>query len=215
MSLVVGYLRVSTDEQADSGLGLDAQRAAIAAEANRRDWAVTWIEDAGASGKNINSGLRRALDLAETGQVAGIVVAKMDRLARSVRHAADIMHAASQQGWNLVILDGGIDLGTPSGRAMAAMLATFSEYEREMISKRTKDALAQRKSRGLPIGRPRLARPEIVRRIVVERQSGRSFRAIALDLTASHLMSPSGRPTWQESSVRRIYQATQREQIAS
>jgi DNA invertase Pin-like site-specific DNA recombinase len=213
MTEMCGYIRVSTEEQADSGLGLDAQRAVIEQEAKRRGWTVTWIEDA-QSGKNINAGLRRALDLAETGQVAGIMVTKMDRLARSVRHAADIMHAASQQGWNLVILEGGIDLATPSGRAMAQMLATFSEYEREMISKRTKDALAQRKSRGLPIGRPRLVRPEIVRRIVVERQSGRSFRAIALDLTASHLMSPSGRPVWQESTVRRIFQATQREQVA-
>ena len=208
-----GYIRVSTEEQADSGLGLDAQRAVIEQEANRRGWTVTWIEDA-QSGKNINAGLRRALDLCETGQVAGIVVAKMDRLARSVRHAADIMHAASEQGWNLVILEGGIDLATPSGRAMAQMLATFSEYEREMISKRTKDALAQRKSRGLPIGRPRLARPEIVRRIVVERESGRSYAAIAADLTAARLMSPSGRPAWQESTVRRIFQATQREQVA-
>jgi DNA invertase Pin-like site-specific DNA recombinase len=214
MALMIGYTRVSTDEQTRSGLGLDAQREAITLEANRRGWTIEWIDDAGMSGKAINPGLRRALDLCEQGQADGIVVAKMDRLARSVRHAADIMHAASQQGWNLVVLEGGIDLATPSGRAMAAMLATFSEFEREMISKRTKDALAQRKSRGLPIGRRRLVRPEIVRRIVVERQSGRSFGEIARDLTAAQLMSPSGRPSWQESSVRRIYQATQREQVA-
>lgn len=214
MTRLIGYTRVSTDEQARSGLGLDAQREAITAEAHRRDWAIEWIADAGMSGKTINSGLRRALDMCETGQADGIVVVKMDRLARSVRHAADIMHAASTQGWNLVILEGGIDLATPSGRAMAAMLATFSEYEREMISKRTKDALAQRKSRGLPLGRKRLVRPDIVHRIVVERESGRSFAAIATDLTAAHLMSPAGRPAWQESSVRRIYQATQREQVA-
>src|SRR4051794_29141308 len=81
----LGYLRVSTDEQANSGLGLEAQRAAILAEAQRRGWAeadVQWIEDAGYSGKDTRRpGIRLALEVLKRGEAAGLVVAKMDRLS--------------------------------------------------------------------------------------------------------------------------------------
>src|SRR3954471_3387194 len=91
---VVAYVRVSTDEQADSGAGLTAQRAAISAEAARRGWTViAWHEDAGISGKSIagRPGLGAALEAVETGQAAGIVVAKLDRLSRSLADFAGLM----------------------------------------------------------------------------------------------------------------------------
>src|SRR4051812_22324091 len=83
----VGYVRVSTSEQADSGLGLQAQRSAIKAEAKRRGWALVGIEeDAGASGKSMagRAGLEAALALVESGQAEALVVAKLDRLSRSL-----------------------------------------------------------------------------------------------------------------------------------
>ena len=98
---------------------------------------IEWLSD-GASGKRINENLRKALYLCETHQADGIVVAKMDRLCRSVACAADIMNAAQTQGWALV-MDFGLNLGTPTGRLMAQMLAMFAEWEREMISTRTKE----------------------------------------------------------------------------
>src|SRR5689334_5024485 len=110
--LFVGYTRVSTEEQADRRNGLDAQRAAIGAETQRRGWQVEYCTDEGGSGKHINAGLREALSLLESGQADGLIVAKLDRLARSVVHAANIIEAAQSQGWSLVVLDLNLDLTT-------------------------------------------------------------------------------------------------------
>src|SRR5262245_60092592 len=82
---VVGYLRVSTVEQATNGAGLDAQRATIAAEAERRGWSVRWIEDRGYSAKDLRRpGIRDVLSLLEAGEADALVVAKLDRLSRSL-----------------------------------------------------------------------------------------------------------------------------------
>src|SRR3954466_3754070 len=108
--LLFGYSRVSTEEQADSRNGLEAQRAAIDAEAERRGWAVEHYADEGASGKYINGGLREVLQLLASGQGDGLIVAKLDRLARSVVHAANIIQDAQDQGWSLVVLDINLDL---------------------------------------------------------------------------------------------------------
>jgi DNA invertase Pin-like site-specific DNA recombinase len=74
------------------------------------------------------------LTLLASGQGDGLVVAKMDRLARSVGHAVEILQLAERQGWSLVVLDLGMDLTTPAGEAMAHMLATFAQFERRLIS---------------------------------------------------------------------------------
>ncbi|MCZ2847462.1 recombinase family protein [Modestobacter sp. VKM Ac-2978] len=129
---VVAYLRVSTDEQIQSGLGLDAQRAAVEQEAARRGWQVQYQVDEGVSGKLRN---RPALDCAlarlEAGEAEALVVAKMDRLGRSVIQASDVLETARRQKWDLVVLDLGMDLTTPHGKAMAQMLAVFAELERD------------------------------------------------------------------------------------
>jgi len=209
----LGYIRVSTEDQATNGHGLDAQHDAITAHADRRGWPVTILADEGRSGSQVNPGLRDCLDQLRAGRADALIVAKLDRLARSVAHAADILNAAKTQGWNLIICDLGVDLGTPQGRAMANMLATFAEFERDMISVRTKEGLAAAKAKGKPIGRPRLAPSDVVDRIVTDRESGQSFDAIARDLAGGGVLSPQGRPTWQASTVRRIYNAAT--QVAS
>jgi DNA invertase Pin-like site-specific DNA recombinase len=203
--LYFAYSRVSTEEQADSRNGLEAQRSAIDAEAKRRGWTVEHYADEGASGKYINGNLREVLCLLARGQGDGRIVAKLDRLARSVIHAANIIQDARDQGWSLVVLDINLDLSTAAGRMMARMVVNFAEYERELISERTKAGLAAKKRRGEPIGRPRLAKPGVVRRIVLDRNSGLSFAKIATALEAEAILSPAGRPNWQPSTVRRIY----------
>jgi DNA invertase Pin-like site-specific DNA recombinase len=200
-----GYARVSTEEQADKRNGLEAQRATIDVEAAHRGWDVEHFADEAASGKYTNANLREVLQLLASGQGDGLVVAKMDRLARSVGHAVEILEMAQRQGWALVVLDLNLDLTTPAGEAMAHMLATFAQFERRLISQRTKDGLAAKKARGEPIGRPRLAQPGVVRRIVMDRNAGLSFDRIAKVLEAEGILSPAGRPNWQSSTVRRIY----------
>jgi DNA invertase Pin-like site-specific DNA recombinase len=144
------------------------------------------------------------------GQGDGLIVAKLDRLARSVVHAANIIESAHAQGWSLslVVLDINLDLSTAAGRMMARTVVNFAEYERELISERTKAGLAAKKQRGERIGRPRLATPGIVRRIMLDRNAGLSYDRIARALEAEGILSPAGRPTWQTSTVRRIYQST-------
>jgi DNA invertase Pin-like site-specific DNA recombinase len=157
-----------------------------------------------------DSGRSKGRDFVEykVAQAAGLIVAKLDRLSRSVAVASDIIAAAQAQGWNLVIADLGIDLSTWQGRAMAHMLATFAEVERELMRERTKEGMAAAVLKGKVIGRPRLVSPDITRRIVIERQSGRSYRAIAADLSTSGVLSPEGKLIWQESTVRRIFSRT-------
>jgi DNA invertase Pin-like site-specific DNA recombinase len=199
-----GYTRVSTEEQAEKRNGLEAQCAAIDAEAERRGWDIEHYSDQGASGKYINANLREVLQLLAAGQGDGLIVAKMDRLARSIINAANIIELANEQGWSLVVLDLGVDLTTASGEAMAHMLAVFAQFERRMISERTKAALAARKARGEPHGRRSQAPAAVVRRIVLARNSGQTYNAIAKALSTDGILSPLGNPTWQASTVRRI-----------
>ncbi|MDV7088672.1 recombinase family protein [Rhodococcus opacus] len=201
---MLGYLRVSTDEQARSGLGLAAQEAALVAEAERRGWELTILRDEGASGKQVNPGLRNALEQLASGLADGLVVAKMDRVSRSLLHAVEILDTAKSQGWALVVLDLGVDLTTPAGRALAGTMAVFAEFERELIRERTRAAAAAAKARGARLGRPSLIPTRVARRIVAMRESGQSYGAIARALTDEQVLSPAGRSTWQASTVRRF-----------
>ncbi len=125
---VCGYTRVSTQEQADSGLGIDAQRAAITAEAARRGWELLTIhEDAGLSGKSLNRpGLADALAMVEGDAASAIIVAKLDRLSRSLVDFAGLMQRAQRRGWQLVALDVNIDTTTAAGALVANVMASVA-----------------------------------------------------------------------------------------
>jgi DNA invertase Pin-like site-specific DNA recombinase len=199
---VVAYLRVSTDEQVQSGLGLEAQRTAVQDEAARRGWSVAWEVDEGVSGKLRNRpALDRALGRLKAGDAQALVVAKMDRLGRSVIQASDVLETARRQKWDLIVLDLGMDLTTPHGKAMAQMLAVFAELEREMISARTKAALGAAKARGTRLGRPRRIAPALLSRIVAMHAAGSSHRTIAAVLTGERIPTPTGRDRWNPGSI--------------
>ncbi len=212
---MIGYVRVSTEEQERSGLGIEAQTEAILAECDRRGWTVEIVSDLGRSGKQVNPELRRALDLLDAGQANGLIVAKLDRLARSVRHASAIIDDAIRREWALVVLDNALDLTTPGGRAMANMLATFAELERDLISSRTKEALAARKARGLDNGRRTAIPAGVLRRIVLSRDAGASYGRIARELAREGVLSPTGLADWHESTVRRAYATSARETVSA
>lgn len=150
----LAYLRVSTSEQADSGAGLAAQRAAILAEARKRGWSeVRFIEDAGYSGKDTRRpGLRLALEVLKRGEAAGLVVAKMDRLSRSMLDFTSIMGTAQRQGWVLLALDCPADPSTPMGEAVANVMMTFAQLERSAHRRGTRgQAGGRRPDRSAPI----------------------------------------------------------------
>lgn len=203
---VVGYARVSTSEQADSRLGLEAQRTAILTECRRRGWdLVETIEDAGYSAKDLRRpGIRAALEQLERGRADGLVVAKLDRLSRSMLDFTSIMAKAQKQGWALVALDCQIDTSTPAGEAMAHMLGTFAQFERRLIGQRTREALAQKKAQGLRLGRPRQLPDRVRRRIKRRRDAGLTLQGIADELNRDGTPTAQGGKRWYPSTVRAV-----------
>ena len=178
---VVGYIRVSTSEQADSGLGLEAQHAAITGEAKRRGWQLLDIyEDAGASAKTTarRPALAKALDAVEKG-------------------AAEA----------LVAIDLGVDTTTPAGEMIANSVANFSQFERRLIGQRTKDALAVRKAQGVQLGRPRVMPAKVVKRIETMRKKGVSIRGIAEALNEAGVPTAHGGQRWHASTVQKVLAA--------
>lgn len=202
---VVGYVRVSTTEQADSGAGLAAQRAAIESEVARKGWVLAEIYvDAGYSAKNLDRpALAQALAALGAGKAAALVVAKVDRLSRSVLDFSTVVARAERQGWAVVALDLGLDMSTPTGALMASIVAAVSEYERRLIGQRTKDALAARKAAGVVLGRPRLLDAATADRIRSARAQGSTLQAIADTLNSEGTLTPTGR-TWSPALVRKV-----------
>lgn len=203
----VAYLRVSTNEQADSGAGLDAQRAVIEASATARGWTIVgWFVDAGASGKSLDGRpeLAQALAAVRGGEAATLIVAKLDRLSRSVLDFAGLIADAKKRGWNLVALDLGVDLSTPAGKLVAGMMANVAEWERDVIGQRTRDALAAKRAAGVRLGRPRGLPDDVVQRIVAAKSTGASLTAIAADLNAAAVPTAHGGARWYPSTVRAV-----------
>lgn len=203
---VIGYVRVSTSEQADSGLGLASQRASIGAYAAQRGWQLAEVyEDAGASGKALSGrpGLSAALEALGSGRASVLLVAKIDRLARSVRDFTDLVLRAEDEGWAMIILDLGVDMTTSGGDLIANVMASVAQWERKVISERTKAALAVRRAEGVRLGRPRILDPAVAKRIRRQRSRGRTLQAIADDLNAAGVRTATGK-TWSPALVRKI-----------
>lgn len=209
-TVVVGYVRVSTAEQADSGLGLAAQRATLTAECQRRGWTLTAVyEDAGVSAKALTGrpALAEALAALDRGDAGALVVAKLDRLSRSVHDAAGLLDRAGRKGWALIACDLGVDTSSPSGEAMAGVMAVFAQLERKLIGQRTRDALAVRKAQGVRLGRPALLPAVVVERIVAERDAGAGWSTIGRALDAEQVPTAQGGARWWAGTVRSVYMA--------
>lgn len=203
----VGYVRVSTNEQADSGAGMEAQRRAITLAAEAREWHLVQIfEDGGASGKNLKRpGLLAALDALDRGEAQVLVVAKIDRLSRSLIDFAGLMERARKRGWDLAALDLGVDTSTPQGEMVASVMATFAQFERRLIGLRTKEALAVKRSQGVRLGRPPVVAATVVARIAELRESPMSYRQVAERLDHDGVPTPHGGRRWYASTVRQLY----------
>ena len=150
-----GYIRVSTEEQAKEGYGLDAQKHSIEAYCQAQGWELgTIYADAGKSGKAIvgREELTRLLTDAEAGHFQRVVFAKLDRLARSLRDLLTVCDRLEAAGVGIVSISDAIDTGTPSGRMHRNMLGTIAEFERETICERTRDGLAEVLRQGKTVG---------------------------------------------------------------
>jgi DNA invertase Pin-like site-specific DNA recombinase len=202
---VVGYIRVSTEEQSESGGGLEAQRRSIEGACVTRGWTLAAMYQDVASGKSLEKRpqLAEARAAIRRGDASGLVVAKLDRLSRSVIDAAQLIETARREGWNLVALDLGVDFSTAAGSAMAQMTAVFAELERRLIGERTRAALAVKRAQGVRLGRPPVMGIEVARRIRRERRRGASLRQIADRLNYDGVATAHGGARWHASTVQR------------
>jgi DNA invertase Pin-like site-specific DNA recombinase len=215
-SKTIAYLRVSTEEQSVSGLGLADQRSAIDRETARQGWeAVEFISDEGFSAKNLSRpGIAQVLDQLAKGQASVLVVSKLDRLSRSLLDFASLMDRAKREGWSLVVLDLGIDMSTPSGQLMANVMASFAEYERQLIGARTAAALQQKKAQGHRLGRPTVLDKAVMRRVVTMRQAGMSTPAIARTLNDERVPTARGGVKWFPSTVSAVLRSAKLDGLA-
>lgn len=147
----IAYYRVSTDKQGKSGLGLEAQKQAIIKYLNGGNWTLLQEFTEVESGKlNNRPELTKALKACkQTG--ATLVIAKLDRLSRNVAFVSSLMDSGAE----FVACD-----FPTANRLTIHILASMAEYEREMISKRTKDALKAAKTRGVKLGNPQNLKEE-------------------------------------------------------
>ncbi len=201
---IVGYCRTSTDEQAN---GVEAQRQAIESEAARKGWLVVSIVEEHASAKRRSARpiLDAAITLVESGAADALVVSKLDRLSRSLVDFGQLAERAKKNEWALVVLSPDLDMTSSNGRMLANVLMTFAEWERDMISERTTDALAVKRARGERIGgRPSTLPEQVVARIRRQAGEGVALNAIAKGLNQDAIPTGQGGKRWYASSVQSV-----------
>jgi site-specific DNA recombinase len=144
------YLRVSTDEQADSGLGIEAQKTRCSAMVIVRDYeayGVRFYVDAGVSGTKDplkRKACAEMLQQIEEGKVKAVIVSSLDRLARKIMFTLTLTESFSKAGVAFISCKEQLDTSTPQGMFVLHMFAALSELERGMISQRTIDALSEK-----------------------------------------------------------------------
>ena len=219
----VAYYRVSTQKQGHSGLGLDAQKAAVASYLKGGGWSIvaefTEVETGkGADALDRRPQLRAALALCKKRKVA-LVIAKLDRLARNVHFVSGLI----ESGVEFVAAD-----MPQASKTMIQIYAAMSEWERDAISQRTKEALAAAKARGVVIGatwrenlQPATDRRRIIADEFAERvrpmmeaylHQGLSQRKIVTTLNELGVRAPGGR-SWHLASVQRVLMRVDRERV--
>lgn len=206
-TIILGYIRVSTDKQTDSGAGLEGQRNYLTVEATRRGAQLEIISEAEAtSGKSTKKrpALMEALDRLDRGEAHALAVSKLDRLSRSVADFLMILERSRKGKWALIIGDLSLDTSTPMGEAMATISATFAQLERKRIGERTKEALAVKKSQGVTLGAPRTMPADIRSRILAEVETGKGYREVSRLLNAEQIPVTRG-TQWHASTIRSVH----------
>jgi site-specific DNA recombinase len=226
----VGYVRVSTQDQASRGLSIDAQRERIEGWAKLHDAELVGVAiDAGLSAASLERpGLSRALAALRAGHASALVVAKLDRLTRSVRDLGELLasHFVDKAGADLVSVAESIDTRSAAGRLVLNVLGSVAQWEREAIGERTRAALAIKKARaervsgGVPYGWalasdgralvPVASEREVMALAAQLYERGLSLRAVAATLATRGLVSRSGR-SFDATQVARMLDALNRE----
>jgi site-specific DNA recombinase len=211
----IGYVRVSTDRQAEQGVSLEAQESKIRAMATVQGAELLEvIVDGWESAKNLNRpGLQRLLTLVSGGKVNAVIIAKLDRLTRSVKDFCSLLELFEKRGVALVSVAESLDTASAGGRLVITIMAAVSQWDREAIGERTRDALRHKRTSGERVGNIRFGfrlSPEpdpgeqgVLTEIGHLRQSGHKMRGIAAALNRK--VPPTRRGSaWRLEHVARI-----------
>ena len=217
---VAAYVRVSTEDQARNGVSLADQEAKIRAYADLYGHEIVQlIADPGVSAKNLKRpGVQELLSLVKTGKVEGIVVAKLDRLTRSVRDLADLIALCNKRIVALISVAEQIDTSTAAGRMVANMLGVISQWERETIGERTSAAIQYKKHNGraysgrfAPYGYAKsdgmlvpVAQEQEAIDVIMDLSSKHGVRAVCRLLEAKSIPTRSARAKWHPKVVAKI-----------
>ena len=219
----IGYVRVSTEQQADRGVSLEAQTEKVKAMAVVKEAELLdVIVDAGESAKSLSRpGMARLLELVESRAVDVVIIAKLDRLTRSVADLAELLKRFKRCGVSLVSVADSLDTKSAAGRLVLNIMTSVSEWEREAIGERTRDALHLKQRKGERVGNvpfgDRLAADgvhleadpsehEILGRIRSLRAAGKTLRAIAAALNREGFTTRRQTP-WQFQYVAAVLRA--------
>ena len=207
----IAYYRVSTDKQGKSGLGLDAQKAAVADRLNGGRWQIMEAFTETESGKRASRPQLDAALAACKKHKAKLVVAKLDRLSRNVSFLLKLIDAGVE-----VLFADLPELNGAMGRFMLITMASVAELEAGLISERTKAALKAAKARGVKLGRhgaevlaPRFKeeaskRVKALKPIITElKGEGLSLARMATEMNKRKVPTPRG-GRWDHSSVRNV-----------
>ena len=219
----IGYVRVSTDEQAREGVSLDAQRSRIRAYCEAKELElVDMLTDDGISGKTLERpALRELVRRCERGEVGHVVVVKLDRLTRRTRDLLALVDDLFlARNIELHSVSESLDTSTPHGRFVLTLFGGLAQMERELVGERTRTALAYKREQGQPTSHPpygfkangsretMVAIPEelaVVERILNTWRRGGSYAGIASELNGEGVPTKRGR-RWHASTVRGIVQ---------
>lgn len=199
--------RVSTEEQGDSGLGLDAQLRKCETEIANKGWdnIAVFTEVVSGFSKDIASrpGATEAIRLCrDLGAI--LVVSKGDRLSRRMVERLELIERSRLEGWGIFICDlPDADPTTSAGWLVQAVMAMLAEYERRIISERTSEALHSLIRAGKPVGRPREVTDEAVEAAKAYRAEGHGWTAIARLLDKDGILPPRG-AKWNRNTVRHM-----------
>ena len=214
----IGYIRVSTADQAEYGFSLEAQSDKIKGYCALYDMELVEIVSDALSAKDMNRpGLTKAMSMLDRGDAESLVVIKLDRLTRSVRDLANLLDKFSpSSGLSLVSVSEHLDTKSAAGRLCLNMLISVSQWEREVISERTSAVLQHKKANGkvfgnTPYGYDRIGDDLIAndaeQAICLEAQrrhfNRESIRSIMNDLNEREVPSKKG-CAWSYHSVERI-----------
>lgn len=220
MKKAIGYVRVSTDKQADKGVSLEAQAEKIRAMA-----VVQGVElldiliDAGESAKTLDRpGMERLQAMVNRREVQCVIIAKLDRLTRSVKDLAELLEDFQKKGVSLVSVAETLDTGSAVGRLMLNLLVSVSQWERETIGERTATALRHKKAHQrvynhVPYGFQRDAdtlvpdaqEQAIISRVKLCRENGWTLRKIADALNEQGVPTKNG-GRWQAQTINNLLQ---------